>query len=211
MKRTLFTLLTLTIFSLSLAPIARAAVRCESQYGGGEVCYKTGEIQLNKQVYNPDSSSFVDNLSVNTHYFKGDQEITFRIKVKNVGDKTLDSVHVKDYLPSYLHLTSGDLDYHINDLSVGETDEREIKVKVVDEDDLPSQSITCVVNRAEAWADDEHDSDTSQVCLKRYNYTTTTTTTYLPATGPKFNQLIALLALGCGALGIYLLKRAKSL
>ena len=187
--------------SLVLTPNAKAAIRCESQYGGGEVCVKTGELQLDKQVHNPDTNSFVDNLSLHTHYFKANDEITFKLKVTNTGDEKFSSVHVKDTLPSYLYLTSGSLDYYITDLEVNETDEREFKAKVVENNNLPNQSLTCVVNTGEAWANDNHASDTSQVCIEKKVET-------LPATGPGLNSLILLSSLSSAAIGFYLLKLA---
>jgi len=201
MKLKHLTAIGLALAGLTFAPKAQAAIRCESQYGGGEVCVKTGELNIDKQVYNPNSSSFVDNLSLHTHYFKAGDEITFKLKVKNTGDEKLSSVHVKDTLPSYLYLSSGDLDYYITDLEVNETDERELKAKVVNNSNLPSQSLTCVVNQGEAWASDEHDSDTSQVCIKKDVET-------LPATGPGLNSLILLTSLSSAAIGFYLLKLA---
>lgn len=194
----------LAVSSLVFTPDLQAAIRCETQYGGGEVCVKTGELQLDKQVYNPNTGSFVDNLSLHTHYFKANDEITFKLKVTNTGDEKLSSVHVKDSLPSYLYLTSGSLDYYITDLEVNETDEREFKVKVVENNNLPQQSLTCVINTGEAWANDNHASDTSQVCIEKNVET-------LPATGPGLNSLILLGSSLSAAVGFLFLKQSRSL
>ncbi len=194
----------LALAGLSFSSKAQAAIRCETQYGGGEVCVKTGELQLDKQVLNPNTNSFVDNLSLHTHYFSAGDEITFKLKVKNTGDEKLSSVHVKDTLPSYLYLTSGDLDYYITDLEVNQTDEKEFKVKVVDNSKLPHQSLTCVVNAGDAWSGDNHDSDTSQVCIQKQLES-------LPATGPGLNTLILLSSLSAAALGLKFLNQSRSL
>ena len=61
---------------------AHAAVRCESQYGGGEVCTRTGELQVDKKVWNVNSNSFVDNMGLSDHVFVAGEEVTFKLKVK---------------------------------------------------------------------------------------------------------------------------------
>ncbi len=203
MKLKHLTVIGLALTSLIFTSKATAAIRCETQYGGNEVCVKTGEIQIDKQVLNPNTSSFVDNLSLYTHYFKANDEITFKLIVKNIGDHKLSSVHVVDTLPGYLTLISGDLDYYITDLEVGETDEKEFKVKVLDNHQLPNQSLTCVINTGEVWADDQHDSDTSQICIEKELET-------LPATGPGLNSLILLSSTFSAGAGLFFLKQAKS-
>ena len=192
------------IFFLLANKISLAAVRCETQYGGGETCVRTGELQIDKEVWDPEDGKFVDNLWIASDYkFAPGEEITFRLKIKNVGDATFDTVHVVDTLPSHLELTSGDLDFYINNLDPGETEEREIRAKVVPADQFPSnQSLICEVNTAEVWSDDEKDKDTSQVCMEEK----VLGVKVLPPTGPK-NWPTALFALLLfGVTGVYWLK-----
>lgn len=183
-----------------------AAVRCETYYGG-EVCVKTGELQINKKVWNIEDGLFVDNMSLTDYKFAPGEEITFKLKIKNVGDETFDRVYVKDSLPDYLELISGELEFEINDLVVDETEEREFKAKVVSTDKLPKdKTVICVVNTAEAWSGDERDKDTAQVCLEKKVLGVKA----LPSTGPK-NWLIALFSpLIAGLIGIYLIKSNKT-
>src|SRR4030042_1140211 len=54
MKKTLTILATAVIAFLLLAKPVLAAVRCETQYGGGEVCVRTGELQIDKEVWDPE-------------------------------------------------------------------------------------------------------------------------------------------------------------
>lgn len=154
-----------------LAQPAQAAVRCETQYGGGTVCITTGALQINKKVWNPDSGSFVDNLGLNDRKFAPGDEITFRLYVKNVGDTRLNSVHITDTLPDFFTLVSGSLSYDLSNLDPNQTDEKEIKVKVVPASKLPGgQKIVCsnqTINTAEARSGDNSDKDTTQVCLER--------------------------------------------
>src|SRR4030042_4574974 len=80
---------------------ALGAVRCETQYGGTEVCVKTGELQINKKVWNT-TGEFVDNLTVSDYKFSAGEEITFKLEIKTGGDETFNKVSVTDSLPSYL-------------------------------------------------------------------------------------------------------------
>lgn len=182
-----------------------AAIRCETQYGGGEVCVRTGELQIDKEVWNIGNGLFVDNMGINDYKFSPGEEITFRLKIKNVGDKTFDKVYVKDTLPDYLELISGDLSFEINDLSVGETEEREFKVRVVSADKFPDKSTICVVNSAETWSEDEKDKDTSQVCLEKK----VLGVKVLPPTGPKNSILILGFSIISAVLSLILLRKAK--
>ncbi len=181
-----------------------AAVRCETQYGGGEVCVKTGELQIDKKVWDPQGNTFVDNLGLTSYRFSAGEEIVFKLKIKNVGDKTFSEVEVKDTLPEFLVLTSGDLSFKITDLTPGETEEREIKAKVVDADKLPAdQSTVCVVNNAETWTGDERDKDTAQVCIEKKVLGVT------PVTGPANGLAILTLSVIAGIIGISFLKFSK--
>jgi hypothetical protein len=84
------------IFLFLANKITFAAVRCETQYGGGETCVRTGELQINKEVWDSDNNQFVDNLNLSSHRFAPGDEVIFKLKIKNVGDATFDTVHVKD-------------------------------------------------------------------------------------------------------------------
>lgn len=159
-----------------------AAVRCETQYGGREVCVTTGQLQVNKQVFcdtslpgNEDeqickdtADRFIDNMGINFHKFFPGEEIRFRIRVKNVGDATFSKVTVSDTPQSnFFELTSGSLNFDLTDLKPGETQERELRLRVLDTINIPANNVICVINSAEARADGEADRDTAQVCLER--------------------------------------------
>ena len=184
-----------------------AAVRCETQYGGGEVCVYTGELQLDKEVWNPELEKFVDNLGLTDYKFAPGEKIVFKLAVKNVGDKTFDQLNLKDLLPDYLELESGELEWEIADLAVDETEERRFGTRVVPVDKLPEGNTTlCVVNEAEVWSGDEKDKDTAQVCITKK----VLGVTELPPTGPEdwLSTLFAILASGLA--GVYLLKPRQS-
>lgn len=195
-----------SLLSLVLLPKpVWAAVRCETYYEG-EVCVRTGELQIDKEVWDVEDGLFVDNMGLTDYKYATGEEFTFKLKIKNVGDETFAKVYVKDTLPEYLELISGDLEFEIDDLTVGETEEREFKVRVVSADKFPSDKTTiCVVNTAETWSGDEKDKDTSQVCLERK----VLGVKILPPTGPE-QWLSFILATGFfGLLGFYLVKFSR--
>ena len=198
----------LTVLALtSLTQTAYASVRCERQYGGGEICVKTGNIQVDKEVLNPADGKFADNLSIASEKFTPSQEITFKIKVKNVGDAEFAKVEVTDSLPSTLELLSGETSYEIKNLKVGEVSEKTLKAKVVSEDKLPKdKSVICDLNAAEAKADSEKDRDTSQFCIEKRVLGVTT----LPQAGPE-GVTLGLLVSGTLALTGASLLRVKKL
>lgn len=202
------TTLLLPFFLLLFAETTWAAVRCETQYGGGEVCVKTGELLIYKEVLNPRTNEFVDNLDITTYKFAPGEEITFKLKIKNVGDATFSKVWVKDSLPSYLEVVSGSLEFEITDLNPGETEEREIKVKVFSDDRFPKNLTICEDNLGEVWSGDERDKDTAQVCLSQK----VLGITVQPKTGPANMQAIILTSSILGLLGlsgIIVLKKIK--
>lgn len=198
------------VLSLSLSTVY-AAVRCETQYGGREVCVRTGQLQIDKELFNPQENKFVDNLGINDHKFAPGEEIIFRLKIKNVGDATFDTVSVSDSLPSLLELTSGSTSFTINNLTPGSTQESEIKTKVTASGNFPTdKTIVCVVNSAELSSGNEKDRDTAQVCLERKTVGPAPATgpEKLPPTGPE--DWLPLLVLGTlsGISGLYLISKA---
>jgi len=211
MKRKIFkkALLVSVLLSVFFAFVnkTQAAVRCETQYGGDEVCVKTGELQINKKVWDKEKSEFVDNLGITTYKFSSGEEIVFKLEIKNVGDETFDKVSVSDSLPSYLELVSGETYFEIADLSPDEVETREIKAKVVSSERLPyDKTLICVINQAEVWSGDEKDKDTSQVCIEKKVLGITT----IPVTGPENWLILSSLAFLAILSGLTLIRKNQA-
>lgn len=208
------------LLSLLGATAARAAIRCETQYGGGEICVRTGNLQVNKKVCDPkkgscdpNSSGFddrlVDNLGILAHKFVPGDEVVFKLLIKNVGDAALAKVSVSDTLPSFLELVSAELSFDLSDLTPGETETRVIRTKVISAEKFPNdKTVLCEVNTAEARSGDEQDKDTSQVCAEK-KVLGVVAPKVLPKAGPE-GLLIALFAsILAGSYGAYLLRFSK--
>lgn len=197
------TLVLLFALAFIIKPIW-AAVRCETYYGE-EVCVRTGELQIDKEVWDVEDGLWVDNMGLDDYKFAPGEEITFKLRIKNVGDEKFDKVYVKDILPEYLELVSGELSFEIDDLEVDETEEREIKARVVSADKFPNDTTICDKNTAEAWTDDERDKDTSQICMEEK----VLGVEVMPPTGPGNWILVLPFSLLTGLVGIYLTKFSR--
>ena len=163
-----------------LAPVlftapAFAAVRCETQYGGAQVCIKTGALRVNKQVKvvtGKTEHEWRDYLGMSSGVrFRPGEEATFRIQVKNVGDVKFDKVTVTDTLPAFLGLSSGNLTSDLTNLDPGQTQEVFVSGKVISADRL-AKAIDCAVNTAEARGkdtsgQDANDKDSVEVCYEK--------------------------------------------
>lgn len=175
-----FAFLVITVFSLLFQPKVKAAVRCETQYGGTQICVTTGQLQINKKICDPNQGScdptsagftdrLVDNLGINSHLFAPGEDVVFRLSIKNVGDATIGNVAVADTPQSgFFQLESGPLNFNLTNLNPGETRQQDIRLKVADTTLIPQNNVICVINAAETNGDDgSHDRDTAQLCLER--------------------------------------------
>lgn len=189
----LLSFLSVLSFLSTLFPVL-AAVTCTTQYGGGQTCTTTGQLLLNKKVYDPNSKQMVDNLTINDYKFTAGEEVTFSIDVKNVGDSTINNLTFTDTLPAFLTWTSGDLTSTIDSLTPGQTRTFTVKAKVNE------SGAGCAVNTALATAEGISDQDTAQVCLKG------TVPAEIPQAGPEMGVLTLLPALA--GIGWYLKKNS---
>ena len=180
---------------------------CTTQYGGQTSC-QPSDLLIDKEVQNPITKEFKENLSSDSTFSPG-ADILFKLTIKNVSGETFNPVVVKDVLPSYLTFVSGPgtydaasrtLTFTLNNVIAGETRTVQIIAKV-----LPTTaSFVCVNNYAEARADivGRFDSDTAQFCIQ----TNVLGVTTLPVAG--YNDLLLLLPFaGLGIAGFALLKK----
>ena len=204
---TLLSILGLLLFVSSVS----AAIRCETQYGGGQVCVRTGNLQVNKQVKESGgkggSLEWRDNLGPQQSFrFRPGDVVEYRIQVKNVGDAKFDSVTVVDTLPSQLELTEGNLTQELKNLEVGQTQEVFVKAKVKNADQLGVMNVNCDVwNRAEAKSGDQYDKDDVQVCVEKQ----AEQAKVLPKAGPTDMFLTLGLSFIASCTGFFILKRSE--
>lgn len=153
---------------------------CTPLYGGGVTCPKRGEILIDKQVKRPDRDIFVDNLTEFDTKYSPQQQIIFRILVKNTGNDTIDEIQVKDIMPDFVEFVSGPgnfnrnetkngtLTFYLNNLAPSETREYWVYGKVFESGSLPENLICKLQNRAQARASDNRFSeDIAYFCVEK--------------------------------------------
>ncbi len=148
---------------------------CVPVYGGGVQCPRVGQVLIDKTVRNPSTNIFVDNLGPSDPKFKPRNTITFRLTMKNTGDKTLDKITVVDHFPSFVDFTSGpgkydsktkNLTFDVLNLAGGTAQRFDVTGRIVSAVLFPTnKSVFCDINTVDATSDSQKDSDSSQFCL----------------------------------------------
>lgn len=221
----------ITLFAFPQNTEAAGQYGCQSQYGG---CGGPSQfLSINKVVKNPETGSFVDNLSINDPKYAPENTVTFQLTVTNIGQEVIKNITVKDLLPKNVTFVSGpgSYDSKTNTLSLvlEKLDSQEAKTytitgKIDKADKLPSdQGTVCLVNKAQAimnstkgGKDFVESEDSSQFCVEKSVLPAETKgglkvfpapkVKSTPPTGPEALALIPLL--GSGIAGLILRKRS---
>ncbi len=200
-------------FAFFLLPLRVNADTCTTQYGGSVTCIPS-DLTVNKQVRNPVTNNFVENLSSTDPAFSPGSSVLFRLIIKNTSGQTFNPVAVKDTFPGYLTFVAGPgtydkasntLTFNLENVIAGETRTVEILAKVNDKSAFPSaNSFFCVTNVADVSSLNRADHDTAQLCIQ----TSLMGATTLPVAG--FNDLLLVLPfMGVGLGGVALLRKNK--
>lgn len=216
MKSFLSIIFLLTIFSFVIPSKSFAGVSCQPIYGGGQTCVTIGNAVINKKIFNPSTSVFVDNLGVNDPKYQPDYIVNFKLEVTNNGNTNIARVDVKDIFPQYVEWLSGPgnfdqktktLTFTMENLAPNETRVFLVIGKVVAINQFPNnQNLICVVNQAVATTvEGAISQDNSQFCIER-KVTVTTKGGFpvlppvpvytSPSTGPEALALFSLIPAG---------------
>lgn len=161
---------------------------CPSIYG---VACPNSQIYIDKKVQNPKSGEFVDILSATDVTFAPDQEVNFRIEVKNTGSTSLTQVFTQDRFPSNINFISGPstfdqnnrvLSWTIDNLGAGESKFFQIKAKVQPKNELQFD-IACMTNYVQTQKDQQIAQDTTVFCIQAQPLKVLPSPKQLPATG----------------------------
>jgi uncharacterized repeat protein (TIGR01451 family) len=189
------------------------------QYGSETPSYS---ILIDKMVGKPSQEkggsqtvTYVDNLSPSDPRFSPNQQVWFKIKVKNTSNQNLTAIQVTDYVPSYLMPIEGPgkwnpdnrtISWNAGDFAVDEEKVYYIKMQVFDQSLLPSdKGLFCVVNKVEAKKDNvAYDDDTAQLCIEKQVSGVKT----VPKAGPEMGLVILGLNFLTTALGLSIKKLA---
>lgn len=133
------------------------------------------QLSINKTVKNPQTGIFVENLLVSDPHFLPDQNINFRIEVRNSGNTDLTSISVKDVLPNSVDFVSGPgnfdnssktLNFSVDKLNPGESKTLEITGKISSSNFIATNQITCFTNLTEARVNQLVNQDTATFCIE---------------------------------------------
>lgn len=195
------------IFSILIAlglliPAQIYAAGCESIYGGGLTCTTNG-LNIKKEIMLPQSSVFVHDLGVNDAKFHANNTVTFRITVTNNTGNTINSILVKDILPTQLTFTDGpgkfdnktstDI-FSIDSLGAHQAQVFTMHAKVESENLFPRNTF-CISNQVTALTSPETiTQDSTQFCIEKSAGTATAgNIRQTPATGPETLGLLAMI------------------
>jgi len=220
MKKYLFSFIVLSLLTLHVPSYTLNVNAQYGQYGGETPSYS---ILIDKMVGKPTQTkggsqtyTYVDNLSPSDPRFSPNQEVWFKVKVKNTSSQNLTAVQVTDYVPSYLMPIEGPgkwnpnnrtITWNAGDFSVDEEKVYYIKMQVYDQSLLPAdKGLFCVINKVDAKKDNvAYDDDTAQLCIEKQ----VVGATKVPQAGPEMGMLLLVgNILGLGV-GIYLRKNNK--
>lgn len=166
MKKSLITLITLSILSALFAGISYADTNCQSVYGGGQSC-GPGNITVQKQVLKPGTSNdYVDSLGFNDAKYQPASPIFFKITITNTTKNTLNNIIVTDKMDTtheFLNFVSGagtyntgaqTLTYKIPTLTPGQQNVLTLSGRILQTQQLPfNQAVICAGNTVQVTVD----------------------------------------------------------
>lgn len=188
----------------------RVSADSSKNYGGEET---PTNLIINKEVKNPISNVYVENLGNTDPTFSPGASVSFRLIIKNGSGETMNPVTVVDQLPNFLSFVSSatkntydkglnKVTFTLDNMIAGESRTIEMTVKVADKSAFANdRSIFCVSNysKVTAPARPNGDDDTAELCI-------TTGPGNLPVAG--VNDVFAILPfLSLGGIGFALLKK----
>jgi len=200
------------------------AKECHTVYGGGEVC-ETGDLSLDKKVFNPEANEYWDNIAASSYSFSPEQEVKFRLRIKNISDVKTNGVRLVDdfaRLVDYMFYLGADgkeypvefkdneLKFIFDDVDADEEITVYFTARFKGQDELPVGT-TCITNEAKVYSreDDVSDSDYASFCVKSDEAKIITKAA--PETGFDLSTILILEATVLAGLGAFSLTKAKKI
>jgi hypothetical protein len=223
LKKIISCFLIITGFLLLFSNLA-SAKECHTVYGGGEVC-ETGDLSLDKKVFNPKANEYWDNIDSKDYTFAPGQEVKFSLRVKNISDIKVDSVNINDdfdRLDDYMVFVSSDrgdyraeVTYHkvkfgLGGLNPDETVTVYFVARFKNAGELPAGT-TCITNAAHVYShiDSVSDSDYASFCVATDSGKIVNKST--PATGFDLSTILVIEALAFAGLGSIAWRKARAI
>lgn len=210
----LFALLAI-VFSFLAVSISVSA-GCGGQY---ESPCQSYSMLIDKMVAIPNTSTYVDNLSLSDPRYKPSEFIMFKVTIKNTSTITLGGMTAKDYVPYYLTPIEGPgsfddatrtISWDAGAFAVDEQKTYYFKMQIVPQANLPvDKSLFAVVNKAQAWSTNMTDDDSSTLFIEKQ---IVVVPPKVPSAGPELGLILLsgeILALGTGIYLNYKLRNNK--
>lgn len=200
------------------------AKECHTVYGGGEVC-ETGDLSIDKKVFNPKANEYWDNIDSKDYTFAPGEEVKFSLRIKNISNVKVDTARINedfdriDDYTVYVSSEKGDyraeathykVKFDFGGLNPGEEATVYFVARFKNEGELPVGT-TCLTNSASAYSHEDatSDSDSASFCVKTNNGKIIVKST--PATGFDLSTFLAIEALVFAGLGSIAWKKANSI
>jgi hypothetical protein len=186
------------------------------QYGGGTPSYS---LLIDKMVAKPgtqkgETAQYVDNLSPSDPRYAPNQDVWFKIKVKNTANTALQAVEIKDYVPEYILPIEGPgkwdpqtrtLTWNAGNFAVDEEKTYYVKMRVYEQKLLPAdKGLFCIINKASAKNNVAYDDDTAQLCIEKQ----VLGVARVPTAGPEMGLVILAGNLVLAGVGMSLRKKS---
>lgn len=174
---------------------------------------ESNKVSIDKKIYYPANNIFVDDLTSDQTLFLTDQEVKFRIEVKNTGDKQFTDLNITSKLPEKLIYVSGPgsfdtdahtLSFNLDSLNANESKTFEVKTKVKTPDNL-KENTECIESTVEVNVEQSFAQDKSGFCISKQ---VLGEVKKLPATGPADYSIAFGLAVVSSIAAIYFTKKA---
>ena len=223
MKKIISYLLIIAGFFMYFTNLA-SAKECHTVYGGGEVC-ETGDLSLDKKVFNPKTNEYWDNIDSKDYTFAPGEEVKFKLRVKNISDIKVESVNINDdfdRLDDYMVFVSSDrgdyraevtdnkVKFGLGGLNPDETVTVYFVARFKNAGELPAGT-TCITNAAHVYShiDSVSDSDYASFCVATDSGKIVSKST--PATGFDLSTILVIEALAFAGLGSIAWKKARAI
>ncbi len=167
----------LSLFILAGIAEGASTADCQPIYGGAGACEQNSAITINKQVRNPETNAFVENLTINNPQYQPGETIIFKITITNTSGGTVEKFDVYDFFPQYIDHVKSDgkydqvkktLAFTVGQLKSKETKTFMVEAKAAAKEKLPDDpQARCVINQVSVKANNRTSQDNTLVCIAK--------------------------------------------
>lgn len=167
------------VAALSLTQPAQAEVapQCYNLYNSPGSCSTSTQFTVQKQIKNPATGQFVDNLPLDQGSVQPGSTVVFRITITNTKGLLIENFNLTDTLPDALtsvktqkgnfNPANNTLSYYLDQLEPDASDSFEFEATVKASDDLSGGTPLCLANIVSVSASYDDVVDNVQFCISK--------------------------------------------